>query len=256
MMDHIENKKTGSLTLLKKQQRLAPQLAPVPLTEAPADGIMQAGDVVLMQSMCNEATLAVSMGQILSAADSERTEKMYATFGSSDGAAVARNAIRIVAYDGATGPITYGQKVCLQFCAIDGANGYLGSQRSGRSQLSTQLINKQEVYMLDVSSATPPYECAWSIYPADMDERIVKMGQPVVAGAAFTIRHCFTEKALAGVFVKLHSDFGSEYGVCAHTYTETGKVNKLMRETMGKPTMPGLITRAETDENLWTVLYA
>ena len=55
---------------------------------------------------------------------------------------------------------------------------------------------------------------------------------------------------------RLPSDFGSEFGVCAHTYTETGKVNKLMRESMGRPTMPGLISQSETDENKWTVLYA
>ena len=51
------------------------------------------------------------------------------------------------------------------------------------------------------------------------------------------------------------TDFGQELGVCVHTFTYTGKVNKLMRETNGKPTNP-LISRTETDENVWGVIYA
>ena len=262
MMDHIEAKRTSSLTLTKKQERLAPQIAKVPLTPAPADGMMRFGDVVLMQSLCNESTLAVSLGQKLSAADSERTDTMYSTFGCNDKDSMARNAIQLVPYDSAAAGdndlIHYGQKVCLKFCALEeqGIRGYLASQRSGRSQLSTQLINKQEVYMVDIDTPAPSYECVWAIYPESMDDRVISQGTPVVAGAAFTIRHCFTDKALAGVFVRLPSDFGAEFGVCAHTYVETGKVNKLMRETMGRPTMPGLISQSETDENKWTVLYA
>ena len=51
MMDHIDAKETKSLTLLKKQQLLAPQLVPVALSPAPSDGVMKVGDTVLLQSM-------------------------------------------------------------------------------------------------------------------------------------------------------------------------------------------------------------
>ena len=47
----------------------------------------------------------------------------------------------------------------------------------------------------------------------------------------------------------------AEYGVCCHTFVNTGKVNKLMRESMGRPTS-SLISRSETAENLWSILYA
>ena len=67
--------------------------------------------------------------------------------------------------------------------------------------------------------------------------------------------HCFTNKRLASVNIDISTDFGREVGVCVHTYTQTGKVNKLMRETIGRPTS-NLITRSETTENLWCVLYA
>ena len=77
----------------------------------------------------------------------------------------------------------------------------------------------------------------------------------VLAGAPFVLVHCFTNKRLAAVNVPIPTDFGDELGVCVHTYTETGKVNKLMRETIGRPTN-GLITRKETGENIWSVIYA
>ena len=55
--------------------------------------------------------------------------------------------------------------------------------------------------------------------------------------------------------MSISTDFGSECALCVHTYTETGKVNKLMRETTGRPTN-NLISREETTENHWGVIYA
>jgi hypothetical protein len=258
MMDYIESKETGQLTLLKKQSKLSPQLATVPLTAPPADGVLHYGDVVLLQSMCTDGTLAVSLGQRLFQADNPEADAMYAAFASPLKGALARNAVKFVSYDGegAIGqPVLYGQKVCLEFSSELGVTGYLSSMRSGRVQLATQLINKQEVYMQVPQSDKIPYDCAWTLLPGPMDERIISQGTPVVAGAPLLLTHCFTNKRLASVHVPLPTDFGTEFGVCAHTYTETGKVNKLMRESMGRPTN-NLITRAETDENFWSILYA
>ena len=78
--------------------------------------------------------------------------------------------------------------------------------------------------------------CAWTILPGECDDRIIANGTPVVAGAPVVLVHCFTNKRLAAVNVTINTDFGSELGVCVHTYTETGKVNKLMRATSGRPT--------------------
>ena len=248
MMDHIEAKRTESLVLGKKQQRQAPQLMKVPLSKAPEDGIMRFGDVVLMQSLCNESTLAVSLGQKLSAADSERTDTMYSTFGCNDKDSMARNAIQLVPYDSAAAGdndlIHYGQKVCLKFCALEeqGIRGYLASQRSGRSQLSTQLINKQEVYMVDIDTPAPSYECVWAIYPASMDDRVIMNGtrSPVLRSRSGIASPTRRSRASCSPAVRL----GSEFGVCAHTYTETGKVNKLMRESMGDRRCPVSSARA------------
>ena len=61
--------------------------------------------------------------------------------------------------------------------------------------------------------------------------------------------------SLASIGISLPTDFGQEGAVCAHTYHDTGKANKLMRETMGRPTN-NLISREETSENHFGVLYA
>ena len=74
----------------KKQQRLAPQLVPVPLTTPPEDGIMRIGDVVLFQSLHNDGTLAASMGQKLSAGDDLDPDEMFATFACPGLGAVSR----------------------------------------------------------------------------------------------------------------------------------------------------------------------
>ena len=62
MMDHTASKETQSLTLLKKQRQLAPQLVPVPLSPAPADNAMHVGDTVLLQSLNHGGEVSVSMG--------------------------------------------------------------------------------------------------------------------------------------------------------------------------------------------------
>jgi len=258
MMDYIESKESGSLVLLKKQAKLAPQLVPVALTEPPADGTLHFGDCVLLQSMCNEGTLAVSLGQQLYQGDNPDADPMYATYACPIKGAFSRNSIKFVSYDGAGAagaPVLYGQKVCIEFASELGVRGFLSSMRSGRVQLATQLINKQEIFMQATTGEKPPYDCAWEILPANVDDRIISQGTPVVAGAPLVLTHCFTNKRLAAVHVPMQTDFGTEFGVCAHTYTETGKVNKLMRESMGRPTS-SLISRTETTENLWSILYA
>jgi hypothetical protein len=258
MMDYIEEKESMSLTLLKKQGTLGPQLVPAQLSPAPADGIMRYGDVVLVKSECHGGALAVSLGQKLV---SETTD-LFGVFGTTATEAMARNAIKLSSFDGIPDgkPILYGQKVVLEFSDALPVKGFLSSMRSGRSQLSTQLINKQEVFMQSVTvdrdrSGISPIDCAWTIHPASVDDRIIAQNTEVLAGAPFVLKHHFTNKCLAGVHLKLPTDFGKEAAICAHTYTEAGKVNKLMRETRGQPTN-SLISRSETDENLWTVLYA
>jgi len=258
MMDYIAAKESNSLMLLKKQGTLGPQLAPAQLSTAPADGIMRFGDRVLVKSQCNDGALAVSLGQKLACEDAD----LFGVFCTPSSEAMARNAIKFSSYDGVSEgePIRYGQKVMLEFSEGLAVKGVLSSMRSGRAQLSTQLVNKQEVYMQSVTtdrdkSFLSPIDCAWTIQSASVDDRIISQGTEVLAGTPFVLVHVFTNKRLAGVQVTLPTDFGNESAVCAHTYHDTGKVNKLMRETMGRPTS-GLISRSETSENMWTVIYA
>lgn len=258
VMDHTAAKESGSLTLLKKQQKIAPQKAPMALTAAPSDGIMKIGDVVTLQSQFNGSTLAVSLGQQLRTGDTVNPDPIYTVVGAADPSPCARNAIKIVSYDGSGGassPLLYGQKVCLEFSSALGCRGYLSSVRGFQQQLSTLVINKQECFMKAIAEEAPPYDCAWMLLPQNVDQRIVAQGSPVLAGAPFVLVHCFTNQRLASVNVGIPTDFGSELGVCVHTFTEATKVNKLMRETTGKPSH-NLISRTETDENLWCAFYA
>jgi len=256
-MDHIDAKETGSLCLLKKQSKLAPQLVPVPLTPAPSDGITRIGDTVLLQSLFTGKFMAVSLGQVMRTDDPE-AEPMFIVVGSSAQESVARNALKLVSYDGSAAvgtPLLYGQKVCLEFSGLGGMRGYLASERPGCQQLASTIINKQEAFMRATTTEAPSYNCAWEILPQHVDDRIVAAGTPMVAGAPFVLVHCFTNKRLASVNVTIPTDFGLELGVCCHTYASAAKINKLMRETIGRPTN-NLISREEADENMFGFVYS
>ena len=54
--------------------------------------------------------------------------------------------------------------MCLEFSAELGITGYLASMRSGRMQLSTQIINKQEVYMQSYAEGERlSHDSAWCV---------------------------------------------------------------------------------------------
>ena len=160
-------------------------------------------------------------------------------------------------------PVLYGHKVYLQFGGLRlggerEAAGFVGSARSQGAPTATQIIAKQECFVRTVAtdgSEAVPYECTWTLLPEHVDDRLIGQGQPVPAGGRLVLSHAFTNKRLACVHETLATDFGREYGVCAHTFTETGKVNKLLREANGRPTA-NLLSRTETTENLWTLVFA
>lgn len=256
-MDHIDAKESGSLALMKKQQKLAPQMSEAGLTPAPSDGLARVGDTVLLQSLFNDKYVSVSLGQEMRT-DDENADPMYTVVGSTEPKARARNALKLVSYDGSAAegtPLLYGQKVCLEFGALGARAGYLASQRPGCQQLATNIINKQEAFMRATSPGATPYDCAWELLPQQVDERIAANGTPVLAGAPFVLVHCFTNKRLASVNVPIATDFGTETGVCVHTYSQATKINKMMRECSGRPTN-NLISRTETDENLFGFIYS
>jgi len=254
MMDYIQGKEAMSLALLKKQEMLGPQLTTVKLTQSPVDGVLRYGDTVLLKASMNDGALSVSLGQKLV---SPSGGDLFGVFTGPSTEARVRNAIKIVSGDGMPEgePVTYGSKIYFEFSSNLGVTGYLASARASGTPTATQLINKQEVYMRPIELGSQPlYECAWTLLPEQVDERIVANGTAVATGSPVVISHCFTNKRLAAVNVGIPTDFGVECGVCAHTYTDTGKVNKLMRETIGRPSN-GLISRSETTENLWSLVF-
>ena len=253
MMNYIQKKESMDLVLLKKQAVLGPQLAPAILSAPPADSMLKFGDKVMIKSEMNNGCLSVSMGQKLISDLGE----LYTVTGSASTEPRTRNAIEIVSLEGVPDdqPVCYGMKIALKFSSALGVQGYLGSARAAGVPTATQLIGKQECYMRVVEpGAQVPYECAWTILPQHVDDRIATNGTPVDATVPLLFSHCFTNRRLSCVNIGMPTDFGMECGVCAHTYVETRKVNKLMRETLGRPTN-GLISKTETTECLWTLVF-
>ena len=81
----------------------------------------------------------------------------------------------------------------------------------------------------------------------DVDARVAAQGTPVAAAEPFVIVHCATNRRLAGVQLSLPTEFGMEFAVCCHTFTGLGKVNKLMRESKGRPTSDQISQSEQTE---------
>jgi len=144
----------------------------------------------------------------------------------------------------------------LCFSSSLDVQGVLASCPTLRSGLSTQLINKQECFMQAVDADVYlSFDCAWEIQPVDVDARVAVQGQPIRAGEPFVVVHCHTNRRLAGLQIVMPNDFGMESAVCCHTFVQMGKVNKLMRETIGRPSS-NFISRSEESENVWYAVYA
>jgi len=67
--------------------------------------------------------------------------------------------------------------------------------------------------------------------------------------------HSFTNKRLAGTIVPLPNDFGTEFGICVHTFINARKIHALTRENGGLP-KSDFGSTAEAAENLWTIMVA
>merc|ERR1711939_139648 len=91
------------------------------------------------------------------------------------------------------------------------------------------------------------------LMPADFTQRLSLQGRPVSSGKGVVITHCGTNQALAGTQISVQNDFGMEYTICAHTFTQGKKTQQLQNEYAGKPST-GMGNRNETPENYWEVL--
>jgi len=103
--------------------------------------------------------------------------------------------------------------------------------------------------------ASPSYDCAWKLQPANVDLRLGVQGQPVKTTDEVVVVHAFTNKRLAVTTTAVQGDMGMEAAVCCHTYTEPRKVNKMQRENHGFPNH-NFGTRCETNENVFALTYA
>lgn len=250
LMDFISAKQSGDSELLNNKRML--QEAPVALSHVAADGLIRSGDVFVLRSHANGGCLAVSVGEPLV---SETLQSKVFAGVSAQG--MARNALKITGFEESLegSPLKYGQKVLLNFTAV-GFRGVLASCRKARTQFSTQVTNMQEAYMQVLDANTrAPYDCAWHILPAAVDDRLPSQGAVIPAAESFVLVHCFTGLKLAGLNFTLLNDFGSEFAVSVHTFTAAAKVSKLSRERAGMP-VNDLVTQTENVENLWSAVYA
>ena len=160
MADYIELKEEGSLCLLKRQSKLAPQLLSMKLSAAPADGIMRYGDEIMMQSCNNGGTLAVSLGQQLVCTDEASLKAVYAC--RSD-APIARNVIRVTR------------------CAVHGPRARRGPRAGGLHTARATLA----------SAALPPPPL---LRPAPPDPRPTPARPPAASTASRPARRCATAR--------------------------------------------------------------
>ena len=126
------------------------------------------------------------------------------------------------------------------------------ASRPALVHLGTQLIAKQDVYMLELAEgAAVPYEAAWMVEPADVGARLGSQGQPVPVDAMVCLVHCATHQRLAATHYQQKTDFGLENAVCAHTFVEHKSVRKMHRERTGLP----FSSREHTAENEWSFQF-
>ena len=68
LMDYVEAKEKGSLTLTAKREMRAPQIAPRTLSSASSDGLVRNGDLLQLTHLSG-AVIAANMGQQLKELD-------------------------------------------------------------------------------------------------------------------------------------------------------------------------------------------
>ena len=245
LMDYVDAKEKGTLALTRKRVKEAPQIVPRTLSAVAADGSIRNGAMLQLTHLLSARAVAVSMGQQLKELDDRGV--LHLVTATQDNVPTARNTLRVMSFSGGEGePIVYGQDVA--FICDAGGVGVLASARPATSHLSSQLVAKQDVFLMMVPEGTQPsYDCAWKIQPADVDLRLSVQEQTVHATDEVVLVHAFTNKRLAVTSTAVMSDMGMEAGMCCHTYSEPRKVNKLSRENSGFPNH-NFGTRCETNE--------
>ena len=249
MKDFLKAKSEGGLYLLATQSKRDVQLQPAALT--PSSSHVALGATVALRSACCGGALSVAQGQLFTG-ETDR-HQVFANGGAVE--ATARCALTLASYSGdpaSEAPLRYGEKLTLQFSPALGVRGYLASSRPALVHLGTQLLAKQDVYMLELADdAAVPYEAAWMVEPADVGARLGSQGQPVPADAAVCLVHCATHQRLAATHFQAATDFGMENAVCAHTFVEHKSVRKMHRERTGLP----FTSREHTAENEWSFQF-
>ncbi len=251
MKDFLKAKSEGGLYLLQQQAKRDTQLAPAALS--PAAAHVSLGATVALRSACCGGALSVALGQLFTG-ETDR-HQVFADAGAVG--ATARCALTLGAYAPSAaspddGTLRYGQKLTLAFSPALGARGYLASSRPALVHLGTQLLAKQDVYMLELAEgAAVPYEAAWMVEPADVGARLGSQGQPVPVDAMVCLVHCATHQRLAATHYQQKTDFGLENAVCAHTFVEHKSVRKMHRERTGLP----FSSREHTAENEWSFQF-
>lgn len=165
LMDYVEAKEKGSLTLTAKREMRAPQIAPRTLSTASSDGLVRNGDLLQLTHLSG-AVIAANMGQQLKELDEAGV--LHSVTGSSNAVPIARNSLRITSFAGAEGdPVVYGQDVCFIYDA--GGVGVLASARPATSHLGWGLGLVLET--LPLSPTLPPTPPSTPIRPLTLSSR-------------------------------------------------------------------------------------
>lgn len=102
-------------------------------------------------------------------------------------------------------------------------------------------------------SSKKVYNTVWEVEHFEPDQRLASYGQPVGVNTPIMLKHCETCQHLASANFEYKNDFGTEYEVNVHSYTQANKGQKLAQESTGKVNAV-LAGKTHLDENGWSIL--
>lgn len=97
------------------------------------------------------------------------------------------------------------------------------------------------------------YNTVWEVEHVDPNQRLAAYGQPVDINTPLMLKHCETCQHLASDEKEYKNDFGTEYEVNVHSYTQANKGQKLAQESKGDVTKV-LAGKLHLNENSWRFL--
>lgn len=94
------------------------------------------------------------------------------------------------------------------------------------------------------------FNSVWVIESFNPNDRFERQGEAIKAGEPILLRHCQSQKFLATDNHTIQNDFGAEFEVFTHSFTNVNKTQNLALEQRGNITSD-VSTRFQLDQNVF-----